>query len=51
MNKPTEFDKEFKYPAGIKFADMTRRQKFVFAAKIAACIVTFGYAFPQAQFE
>ena len=51
MAKPSQFDKQFEYPAGIKFADMTRTQKWIFAAKIAACILTFGYAFPNAQFE
>ena len=51
MAKPSEFDKEFKYPAGIKFADMTRKQKYVFVAKLAACILTFGYAFPNVQNE
>ena len=50
MERP-EFDKEFKYPTGIKFADMTRTQKCVFTAKLVACIVTFGYAFPHVQFE
>lgn len=49
MDKPSE--PEFKYPPGTRFADMTRAQKWIFAAKIAACIVTFGYAFPHAQFE
>jgi hypothetical protein len=28
---------------------MTRRQKFVFAVKLAACIATFGFAFPNVQ--
>ena len=51
MNKPSEIDKEFKYSTGTKFADMTRKQKCVFTAKIVACILTFGYAFPHAQFE
>ena len=51
MDKPSEADQAFHYPRGIKFADMTRPQKLVFAAKIAACIVTFVYAFPHAQFE
>ena len=51
MGKRSEFDKVFKYPTGIKFADMTRTQKWVFVAKLAACILTFGYAYPHAQFE
>jgi hypothetical protein len=48
MNEP---DEPFKFPPGTAFADMTRRQKWIFAGKIAACIVTFGFAFPHAQFE
>jgi len=51
MDKPREFDKPFKYSGGIKFADMTRSQKWFFAAKLAACIATFGYAFPNVQHE
>jgi hypothetical protein len=51
MVKHSETDQALQYPGGIKFADMTRSQKVVFTAKIAACIVTFGYAFPHAQFE
>jgi hypothetical protein len=51
MAKPSQFDKQFKYPPGIKFADMTRAQKWIFAAKLAVCIATFGYAFPNVQHE
>jgi hypothetical protein len=50
MEQPSSpFDKQIKYPTGKKFADMTRRQKTVFAAKLVACICTFGYAFPNVQ--
>ena len=51
MAKSSPFDKQFKYPPGTKFADMTRTQKWIFAAKLAACIATFGYAFPNVQHE
>ena len=50
MDKP-ESGQEFEFPTGIKFADMTPGQRGVFVAKIAACVLTFGYAFPHAQFE
>jgi hypothetical protein len=51
MNEPREPDVQFKVPTGTRFADMTPRRKWIFAAKIAACILTFGFAFPHAQFE
>jgi hypothetical protein len=47
----TESDKAIPYSTGTRFADMTRPQKWVFVAKLAACVLTFGYAFPHAQFE
>jgi hypothetical protein len=28
---------------------MTRMQKYVFVAKLMACIATFGFAFPNVQ--
>ena len=34
---------------GLKFAQMTGRQKWVFAVKLVACIATFGFAFPNVQ--
>jgi len=34
---------------GTRFADMTRTQKWIFVAKLVACIATFGYAFPTVQ--
>lgn len=46
---PSHFDEPLKYPTGLKFADMTRRQKCVFAVKLVACIATFGFAFPNVQ--
>ena len=49
MDKSSPFDKQIKYPTGQKFADMTRRQKTVFVAKLVTCICTFGFAFPNVQ--
>ncbi len=46
---PTPFDKVLHAPTGIKFADMTRKQKWVFSAKLIACICTMGFAFPNVQ--
>lgn len=51
MQKPSQFDKALQQSTGLKFAEMTRIQKFVFVAKLAACIATFGYAFPNVQHE
>lgn len=51
MQTPTPFDKPLVETTGLKFAQMTRRQKWVFVAKLAACIATFGYAFPNVQNE
>jgi hypothetical protein len=48
---PTPFDKVVAYPTGKKFADMTRRQKVVWSAKLVACICTFGFAFPNVQHD
>jgi hypothetical protein len=47
--QPSPFHKPLQYSTGVKFADMTRRQKCVFAAKLVACIATFGFAFPNVQ--
>jgi hypothetical protein len=51
VTKSSPFDKPLEYSTGVKFADMTRRQKYVFAAKLVACIATFGFAFPNVQNE
>ena len=45
------FDKPIVQSTGMKFADMTRTQKWVFVLKLIACISTFGYAFPNVQVE
>jgi hypothetical protein len=34
-----------------KFAQMARRQKWIFVAKLVVRIVTFGFAFPNAQHD
>lgn len=49
MDKPSPFAKHIQYPTGIKYADMTPRQKTVFVVKLIACICTFGFAFPNVQ--
>lgn len=51
MQTPSRFDKPLEFPTGLKFADMTRRQKFVFAAKLVTCIATFGFVFPNVQHD
>jgi len=43
------FDKPLEHSTGLKFAQMTRMQKYVFVAKLVACIATFGFAFPNVQ--
>lgn len=49
MQKSSPFQKAPKYSTGLKFAQMTRNQKFVFVTKLVACIATFGFAFPNVQ--
>lgn len=49
MQKNSPFQKAPEHSIGLKFAEMTRRQKFVFVAKLGACILTFGFAFPNVQ--
>jgi hypothetical protein len=34
-------------PASPKFADMTPREKTVFVCKIALCIISFGFIYPN----
>jgi hypothetical protein len=46
---PTPFSTPIEYSSGLKFADMSRRQKSVFVAKLVVCIATFGYVFPNVQ--
>ena len=45
----TPFDKPMERSSGMKFADMTRRQKWVFVTKLVICILTFGFVFPGVQ--
>ena len=49
METPSPFDKPLEYSTSLNFADMTRTQKCVFAAKLVTCIATFGFAFPNVQ--
>jgi hypothetical protein len=49
MSQNTPFDKPPAVSGGMKFADMTLRQKVVFGAKLLVCIATFGYVFPNVQ--
>lgn len=49
VRKISPFDKPLEHSTGLKCAEMTRIQKYVFAAKRVACIATFGYAFPNVQ--
>jgi hypothetical protein len=45
----TAFQKPLEQDRGIKFANMTRAQKWVFVAKVVVCVATFGFAFPNVQ--
>jgi hypothetical protein len=49
MQQPKAFEKAPEHSGGVKFADMTRVQKFIFVAKVVACVATFGFAFPNVQ--
>jgi hypothetical protein len=49
VQTPSPLDKQLEYSTGLKFADMTGIQKWLFAAKLVACIATFGFAFPNVQ--
>ena len=51
MDKPSPFDKQIAHDGGMKFADMTPLQKWIFVAKLTVCIATFGFAFPNVQNE
>jgi hypothetical protein len=46
---PRPFEKALEYSGGVKFAAMTRTQKLVFVAKVAVCVGTFGFVFPNVQ--
>ena len=49
VKTPSPFDKPLESSTGLKFAQMTRGQKWVFVVKLVACVATFGYAFPNVQ--
>ena len=49
VKNPSPFDKPLERSTGLKFAQMTRTQKWVFVVKLVACIATFGYAYPNVQ--
>lgn len=51
MSKPGPYDKPLEYSSGVKFADMTPPQKYIFVAKLVVCIATFGFVFPNVQNE
>jgi hypothetical protein len=46
---PQPYDKVLHAATGIKFADMTHRQKWIFSVKLVCCICTMGFAFPNVQ--
>ena len=45
----TPFDKPMEQSSGMKFADMTRSQKWIWVTKLVICIITFGFVFPTVQ--
>ena len=49
VKNPSPFDEPLESSTGLKFAQMTRTQKWIFAVKLVACIATFGFAFPNVQ--
>ena len=51
VKTPSPFDKPLEQSTGRKFAQMTRRQKWIFVVKLALCIATFGFAFPNVQHD
>jgi hypothetical protein len=52
MSQPSGPIEEVAHVAtGLKFGQMSRVQKVVFVAKLAACIGTFGFAFPNVQHD
>jgi len=50
-HESSHYQKTLVQQSGLKFADMTPKQKLVFTAKLVACIATFGYAFPNVQHD
>ena len=51
LKTPSPFDQPLERSTGLKFAQMTRTQKWVFAVKLVVCIATFGFAFPNVQHD
>ena len=49
MQKPTPFQKRPEEDHGMKFDDMTRKQKWTFVAKVVVCVCTAGFVFPNVQ--
>ena len=47
--QPTAFQKPLETTTGMKYADMTRTQKWIFITKVIICVCTFGFAFPNVQ--
>lgn len=48
---PTPLDKLIVPASGIRFGDMTGRQKSMFAVKLVCCICTMGFAFPNVMHD
>jgi hypothetical protein len=51
VKTPSPFDRPLEQSTGRKFAQMTRRQKWLFVVKVGVCIATFGFAFPNVQHD
>jgi len=49
VQTPSPFDRPLSQSTGLKFADMTQRQKCFFLVKLIVCIATFGFVFPNVQ--
>ena len=48
-DKPTAFENPLEQHRGTKFADMTRKQKWIFVPKVVVCVCIFGIVFPNVQ--
>jgi len=51
VKTPSPFDKPIEQSTGRKFAQMTRTQKWTFVVKVAVCVATFGFVFPNVQHD
>jgi hypothetical protein len=38
-------------PASPKFSEMTRREKFIYVLKVIACVLSFGFIFPNINLD